>query len=187
MDARVAEFIEKQKAAQSEAEIHQLRKEKEAAEKDKFILMRKLGLVEKEYFDGVGEGDPSVYPYYEWDAVSKVSRRYKFVSIKMTDEEYAELLKYVPSDLLNTPEHTENNSSTPERQTSSSGISLALKIFAGIELIGGAIAGIAIADIGYEFNFPLMLGIWAACGLGGCLLLGFAKVIDLLQEIRDKA
>ena len=179
MHKYVDEFIEQQKAAKLQEDADLLRVEQEIEQEKRINILRQVGFIEKVYFDGNGDFNDEEYPHCEWDPVSQSNRYYKEIPYDITDEEYAEILKYVPSEVI---EEAKADTNPP----SGSAISLALKFFAGIEIIGGAITGIALADIGYEFNFALMLGIWAGCGLAGCLLLGFAKVIDLLQDIRDK-
>ena len=67
-----------------------------------------------------------------------------------------------------------------------------LRVIAVIEIICGFIVGVALGDTfgvgyyGYDFNWGLCIGIIVASFISGIFVLGFAEVIQLLQDIKDK-
>ena len=64
-----------------------------------------------------------------------------------------------------------------------------LKVIAIIEIICGFIVGGILGDtfeIGYDYNWGLCIGIIVASFINGIFIMGFAEVIQLLQDIKDK-
>lgn len=67
-----------------------------------------------------------------------------------------------------------------------------LRVIAIIEIVCGFILGGILGDTfgvgyyGYEFNWGLCIGIIVAGFINGIFILGFAEVIQLLQDIKDK-
>lgn len=132
---------------------------KKQAEKDKLLV--DLGLAEKEYSPN---GSWSA-EYPEYDRETKSS--YKLKAIAVTDEEFAEIKKAAG----------ENTNSA-----SSNGIAATLTVIAWITYIAGFIAGVASMEMLQGF----VLFIWLAAFLSGTMYLGFAEMIKLLTQIRDK-
>lgn len=64
-----------------------------------------------------------------------------------------------------------------------------IRVIAWIVYLVGIIAGLFFgADAGYSSDFPLLivLAYWAGFFVAGTMIIGFAEIIDLLQEIVDK-
>ena len=64
-----------------------------------------------------------------------------------------------------------------------------LRVVAIIEIVCGFIVGAILGDtfeIGYDYNWGLCIGIIVASFINGIFILGFAEVIQLLQDIKDK-
>lgn len=141
-------------------------------------LLLELGLFEKEYSD---KNEYSTeFPESEWDNQTKTIKYYKKVPVQVSDEEYSEILKY------------QKQEAKPTNTISTVFKGLALFVF-----IGGFIAGIALGNVevtkGYshtytdtEFSFALALTYWAISFVSGMLILGFAEIIQLLTDIKNK-
>ena len=81
-------------------------------------------------------------------------------------------------------------------QTGQNAIAGLLRVIAWITFIGGFFAGIALANVEIpytyisgsytEFSFPLALAYWAGFFVSGTVFLGFAEIIQLLQQLIDK-
>ncbi len=71
-------------------------------------------------------------------------------------------------------------------------MAMILRVIAIIEIICGFILGGILGDTfgigyyGYEFNWGLCIGIIVAGFINGIFILGFAEVIQLLQDIKSK-
>lgn len=67
-----------------------------------------------------------------------------------------------------------------------------LRVVAIIEIVCGFILGAILGDTfgtgyyGYEFNWGLCIGIVVAGFINGIFILGFAEIIQLLQDIKSK-
>lgn len=146
----------------------------EKAERDERLI--NAGLCKIVYIDN-NASDESVYindSEAEYDP--KSGRYYKKVPVELTDEEYEEFSKVYDDQPC---EEANNNVAT------------VLKVIAWIIYIGGFIAGIVLGNVGNtsyhsDFSFPLAFGCWGAVFVSGTLVLGFAEIIKLLTEIRNK-
>lgn len=109
------------------------------------------------------------YPYAE---VQKgVLRHYKKVPVKLTDEEYQAIAKYVKSK----KEITEQNQS--------SFASTSLRVIGVTTLIIGILSGLIImADEEVFTGFIVLVSSF----ISEVMLIGFAEIIELLMAIRDK-
>lgn len=149
------------------------KKEEQAAhqrEIEKRELLSKLDLYDKEYSDttqySVG------FPFSEFDASGHV-KYYRKVPIEISDEEYAKLLEYegVTVSAKNT-------------------IAEILRILAwGVWIIGLILGFVFGRDPDYwrEYHLSaLALAYWASSFLFGMLLMGFAEVIQLLTDMKNK-
>ena len=147
----------------------------EAEEKNNELTAQELisaGLYEKEYSEKNYYSDE--FPNYEWDAVNSIQKYYKKVPIQLTDEECEKFKKIY------------HNSALKPKNS----IAVALRIIAWIIFIGGFIAGIFIANIQigayHEFSFVIALTYWVGALVSGIIFLGFAEIIKLLNDIKNK-
>ena len=147
----------------------------ELALKKKNELLLELNLFEKEYSDK--NKYSSDYPFSEYDNQTGTSKYYKKIPIQVSDDEYSEILKYQKQETK--PTNT---------------ISTVFEVLAWIVFIGGFIAGIALGNVeveGYysshsEFSFAIALTYWAVSFVSGMFFLGFAEIIQLLTDIKNK-
>ena len=71
-------------------------------------------------------------------------------------------------------------------------MAMILRVIAIIEIICGFILGVILGDTfgvgyyGYEFNWGICIRIIVAGFINGIFILGFAEVIQLLQDIKSK-
>ena len=132
---------------------------KKQAEKDKLLI--DLGLSEKEYLPSGNLSDE--YPEYDRETKSY----YKLKAIAVTEEEFEKIKKYAGK---------------KEDNVSSNGIATILTVIAWITYAAGFMAGLAL----FEMLEWYILLIWLAAFLSGTVYLGFAEIIKLLTQIRDK-
>lgn len=77
-------------------------------------------------------------------------------------------------------------------QNENNKMAMMLRVIAVIEIVCGFILGGILGDTfgtgyyGYEFNWGLCIGIIVAGFINGFFILGFAEVIQLLQDIKLK-
>ncbi len=138
---------------------------KKQAEKDKLLV--DLGLAEKQYSPSDKLEDE--YPYYD----SKNYKYYKIHPIHLTDEEFEEIKRYAGKKA--------NNASLSKIATINR-IAAIFTVIAWITYIAGFFAGLAMIEVLEWF----ILLIWVAAFLSGTMYLGFAEMIKLLTQIRDK-
>ena len=135
---------------------------KEYAEKKQKLLIE-LGLVEKEY---APEDYPNNPEYTLWD--DSENKWYKIKdNIELTDEEYEKLLKY-------TKDGTESNYGNSVA-TLLTGIAWFIYVFGAI---------FSLMFIG-EGVFTGLIALFSTI-VSGTTFLGFAKIIDLLDDIKNK-
>ncbi len=168
------------------------RKSNESQEKslkNKNELLIKLGLFEKEYSDK--EEYSYKYPEKEWDNESNTYKYFRKVPVEVSDSEYSQILKYQKDST-----DANNNNGTPAFLPINT-ISTVFKVLAWIIFIGGFIAGIALGRVevtrGYyytytdtEFSFAQAFIYWAISFISGMAFLGFAEIIQLLTDIKNK-
>ena len=136
------------------------------------------GLYEKEYSE---KNEYSYeYPDSEWDEEHNKQKYFKKVPIQLTDEECEKFKKIYYSSALK-----------PTKPTNP--IASALSIIAVLIYIGGFIAGICFANVEVgtyythkEFSFAIALIYWAVSLVSGTMFLGFAEIIKLLHDIKNK-
>ena len=162
MHEKVKTFLETQE------EIQQ--KLNEEAKKKTLLSLR---LTEKIYSpNGWGTDE---YPYFEWDTVNQVGRYYKLEPLEVTDEEYAEILKYADSPIKSN-EPSEKNS-----------IATALTVIAWSIFIIGFIIGIVVGDgFDHQIETTSAITFWIISFISGLTFLGFAEIIKLLTAIKNK-
>ena len=129
-------------------------------------LLLKLGLYEKEYSD---DAVPSA-EYQNWDDIAQ--KYYRAVPVSVTDEEYAEILKYQKKD-PSVPDNT---------------IAVIFKVIGYFIFVIGFIIGIILgaSTISGDFSFVVALTYWGVSFISGMVFLGFAEIIQLLTEIKNK-
>ena len=77
-------------------------------------------------------------------------------------------------------------------QNENNKMAMMLRVIAVIEIVCGSILGGILGDTfgtgyyGYEFNWGLCIGIIVAGFINGIFILGFAEVIQLMQDIKLK-
>lgn len=142
--------------------------------KKKRELLDELGLYEKVYSDS--ERRSKEYPEYEYDENGH-THYYRKEYFEISDEEYAELLKY---------------SEYKGHYSPGNGIATVFKILAVIIFVIGFIVGIVMGNqaggSGWEndFSLPVALACWAAGFISGMMFMGFGEIIQLLTEIKNK-
>lgn len=141
-----------------------------------------LGLYVKKY-----SPDDTYSPEYcesELDSRTNTYRYYKKDPITVTDDEYEEILKY-------------SNPTIAERVTTSNSVANALIVIACLVFIFGFFAGIVFGNVeviknGYhsytteEFSLAVAMTYWFAALVIGMMMLGFAEILKLLTEIKNK-
>ena len=132
-----------------------------------------IGLYEKEY----SPMQSKEYPFYEFDSKHSRYLYYKKIPIDITDEEFAEILKY----------------RKPSSKYKPNVVSGVLCFFGVMFVLGGFVAGIVYGIIrdGYNgspsgFNFAIAIIYWYAGLFSGFLTIGFSKIIQLLDDIKRK-
>lgn len=166
MNQRVQEFINQQKI--------QLENNKNM---EKAKVLNDLGLYDKEYSENPAWSEK--YPEYEYDQVTQQGKYFRKIPISVTDEEYAEILKY--SNIDNTQIESD------DVKTNSNTIATIFSVIAVFIFILGLFLGIVLGDaIGYKFSIGVALICWGSGFVGGMLMLGFAEIIKLLTAIKNK-
>ncbi len=158
-------------------------------EKDKADFLISLGLFEKEY----SPINAYTYEYNidEWDEKEQKRKYYKKVPVSVTDEEFEQIRSVVGKTSGNRAENKF------DIETKANPVATLLTVIAWIVFIGGFIAGLVFGTrevtegIYYtytdtEFSFAIALVYWAVSFISGAMMLGFAEVIKLLQDISDK-
>ena len=144
------------------------KKEKEKAEKRleaKKELAAKLGIFEKEYSPNNEYSEK--YPEYEFDNETQSSKYYKKIPVEITEEEYQALLKY----------------QSDEDNSKSNTVSTVFRVLGSITFVVTAIAAIVIGSSGSTVEAISM----AITGfVSGMVYIGFAEIIQLLNDIKNK-
>ncbi len=168
MHEKVKEFLEAKKA-----------EERKLFEENKQKTLIELGLFEKEY--APDNKYTLEYSFSEWDTETSTNKWYKCVATDVTDEEYAEIIKY-------------SNTKAPSTQNP---VATALIVIAWLVFVGGFIAGIALGNVEVvkgsyypytdtEFSFAIAFTYWCVALISGTMFLGFAEIIKLLHNIARK-
>ena len=166
MNQRVQEFINQQKI-QAEYNMNM----------EKAKVLNDLGLYDKEYSENPAWSEE--YHDYEYDQVTQQGKYFRKIPISVTDEEYAEILKY--SNIANTQIESD------DVKTNSNIIATIFSVIAVFIFILGLFLGFVLGDaIGYKFSIGVALICWGSGFVGGMLMLGFAEIIKLLTAIKNK-
>ena len=123
--------------------------------------------------DKIESGDDYInFPYWDDDTL----RRYKKVPIEVTDDEYEEILKHANKSTYNT---TDYDSFFTKENT----IAKIFTVIGWIVYIAGIIAGFSmIGGFGSGGFFGCAIGAF----ISGTTFLGFAEIIELLEDIKNK-
>ncbi len=166
MHEKLKEYFEKEK------EIRE-KKEKELRE----AILIKEGIYEKIYSENNERTEE--YNQFEYNS-SGTFKYFKYQPIEITDEEYMQIKEI----------HDSKNKQEPP---TTNGVATALTVIAWIIFIGGFIAGICFANVEVgtyytheEFSFAIALIYWSVALISGTMFLGFAEIIKLLHDIKNK-
>ena len=172
MQKAVEEYLEKvygKETAQSITDEESYRKK----------ILREIGFIGREY-------SPNKEKTGEYNLYDKQKMAYyRQTSVELTDEEW-EAVKAAYE-----KEHPAG-ARADGRKAGENGVASALKVFAVIIYIGGAIAGYWMGrTMNYftgeaTFSFASALGYWIAFFVAGTMMNGFAEIVRLLQVIADK-
>ena len=177
MDKRVQEYIESQKKRQEKVKQQQ-----------KIAFLTKVGLYEKVYAPD-DDTDLDEYPKTEWDKENNRNRYYKIVPFEINDDEYEQI-----REAYNSVESMK----TDEDENSTNSVATFMIVVSVLIFIAGLIAGISFGNTekivsGYysthtekEFSIAVASVYWVASFISGSVFIGLAKIIKLLQKIRDK-
>ena len=159
MNLKAQEYIDKK--------LEDINKKKNN-EMEKFLIRE--GLYEKVYPE---ENKYSLeYSYTETDPVTQETKYYKKVAIEVTDEEYVEIKRAYEMAKEEKPKQEEDS------------ISVLLKVVGVILYMAGAFAGLIVGSENESFMIGLLYFIVAF--VSGTSFLGFARIIELLTEIKNK-
>lgn len=141
------------------------------------FLMRE-GLTERQYSPYTHYTEE--FPECQYDSKTDVTVYYRNVPIAVTEEEFwrlREASKYGKT----------------EKEETSNGVSIALKVIAWIIFVGGFIIGLVLGAEGgssygsrNEFDFVAAVSSWATAFVSGIIFLGFAEIIKLLNDIKNR-
>ncbi len=157
--------------------------ERKKYEEEKKKKLLELGLCEKVYSED--DAYSAEFPCREYDSVTSKSRWYKRAPISISDEEYEEIRKYS----IRTGDEDVSDEDNP--------IARALKMIAWVIFIGGFVAGIFLGNVEVmkgvhyqytdtEFSFAIAFSYWCIALISGTMFLGFAEIIKLLEDIKNK-
>ena len=141
----------------------------EKREKERQEILIAAGLYEKEYAPKSQELPNGEYPRLDTTIIP--NRPYKAIPIEITDEEYEQVKKYAFA-----------SSTLPEPVNSSNGIATVLTVIGVIVYLIGFIGFFAMFNMNALSAFIIL----ASAAISGTMFLGFAKIIKLLQSIKNK-
>ncbi len=145
-------------------------------EAEKSTTLSNLGLYEKVY--SPDNKYSAEYPVSELDS-NNTFKYYKNKPIEISDEDYEELKKH-----LDKGEHKKHKT-----------MALIFTVIAWIVFVGGFVAGISFANIvidpydvvnGTYFSFSIAFTYWSVSLISGTIILGFAEIIKILDDIKKK-
>lgn len=158
MNEKLKDFLDAKKDA-----------EKKRYEEEKQKTLIELGLYEKVYSPDNNYSEE--FSSSEWDSANLTNKYYKKVPVEITDEEYQEVKKYSKGDVL-----VQNNNP----------IATTLRVIAVLVYIVGFIGGIVIGDAVAEYSWGTAFIYWFVSFFSGTTILGFAEIIQLLHDIKNK-
>ena len=174
MNERVKELLEN-KLQEEEAKKQEKMQEEETKKQEKReALLLKLGLYDVEY--SPYEYHSPEYPFFD----SEAGKYYKKNIIEISDEDYQELLNHFEA----TEEHGYQNII----------IATVIRIISAIVFLGGFIMGIVCGNVEISglytsytrFSPAIAFTYWGISLISGFILLGFAQIIQTLDNIYTK-
>lgn len=167
MNEKVQEYLAQQRAYEEE---------KKNLEKEQTLIS--LGLYEKVYSDNDSYTDE--FPMSEYDQATNSSRFYRYGAVPVTDEEYAEILKYKE---LHEKEIADNSDKKNPVASIFTGIGCAIFV---IGFFLGIFLGQGVHSYHSDFSFTVALIYWGISFISGMLMIGIAEIIKLLNDIKNK-
>ncbi len=158
MNEQVKAFLDAKKDAE---------KKKYEEQKNKTLL--ELGLFEIVYSEK--EGYSNDFPYSEYDNETSKDRWYKKEVISISDDEYEEVKKYLQLE---------------EEENKQNLIATLLKVIGVVVYIVGFIAAFPLSVDSYGDTTPMVIVWWIIFFISGTFYLGFAEIIQLLNDIKNK-
>ena len=147
-----------------------------------------LGLSEKIYSDNDYISDE--FPHLDRNLNKELDkpRAYKIVGCDVSDDEFKEIIRVV--DEINYYKKIEEEKKANqvniniETSTDENNIAKVLRFISVAIYIVGAIAGIYLGNLSFDF-WTTALTVWISSFISGTVFLGFREVISLLQKILD--
>lgn len=158
MHQLVEKYLEKMSEQQAKDELEKKNK-----------LLINLGLYEKEYSEN-GEYSKE-FTNMKYDTKTGKTLYFRKKPVEVSDEEYAEILKY----------QKEEEQKNYEKNT----VASAFNILAWITFIVGFLTGIVLF-FNDEFAFFGGAMCWGASFISGMLFIGVSEIIQLLTDIKNK-
>lgn len=121
-----------------------------------------LGLCNKVYSPD-NKKNPE-FPFMEWDKKTGISKYYKLEAVETTDEEYEEIMK-TAKEMKKAPLNS---------------VARLIFIIAGIVFVAGFAGGFFVNDT------KTTLFLWALAFISSIFTMGFAEIISLLSDIKNK-
>lgn len=144
-------------------------------EKEKNDILVELGLYEKVYSDSDEEYEHTDgIVFSEWDDEKGKSRLYKKKGIDISDEEFEKVKKYSKSALSS---------------QSNNGVASIWKTIATFTYVVGFFIGLYLGVSGARYSgffWGTAFITWAVAFFSGTIMLGFAEIIQLLHDIKNK-
>lgn len=148
------------------------KKEAEDKRKEKNKLLLKLGLYEKKYSENNEYSQD--FRNREYDSSTGKYRYFKIQPAEVSDEEYAQILKYQEMEKNQEPAGDEKN-----------GTATVFGVLAWIIFIVGFLAGIVLF-FNEELSFLAGMSCWAASFVSGMFFVGISDALQLLTDIKNK-
>lgn len=167
MNEKVQEYLAQQRDYEEQ---------KKNYEKEQTLIS--LGLYEKVYSNYNGYTDE--FPMSEYDPVTNGSRFYRYGAVPVTDEEYAEILKYRELHEKEIADKADKKNPVASIFTGFGCAIFVIGFFLGIFL------GQGIHSYHSDFSFTVALIYWGISFISGMFMIGFAEIIKLLNDIKYK-
>ena len=165
MNEKVKEFLDAKKEEELKKQEELNKKQEEA----KRITLIGLGLFEKEYSPDNKYSEE--FCCSDWDSNATTNKFYKKVPVEITDEEYEEVKKY-----------TEIPSTVSDKNL----IATILRVIGFVVYVVGFIASFFLGVDRYGDISAMVIVWWIVFFVSGTFYLGFAEIIQLLDDIKRK-
>lgn len=142
-------------------------------------------------YDGI-EYSPNNMWSSEYPCCDDQKRFYKKIPIELTAEDIEKIDKYIDIEKKDEDKNKNISADNDNRNFSvnyyeKNYIAVAIKVIAILTYIVGFICGIVFGGADYEFSWGLAFTYWCAFAVSGTITLGFAEVINLLNQITWKS